>query len=571
LTRRSAFPESSGVVKFQTKKSAMPTASFLSLPEVLEGSILDYLTPTDFVHFTGVCRQFRKWQDRSHAYMSAVNSARLLHAVFDLRQNVLMHGPGGSGKSHALQVLYKQAEEQKRRVVMAGTTGVSGCNLPGGMTIHSFSGLGKATIPLAKLKEECETNPEKARKRYRQWREVEILVIDEVSMLGSRLYVLLEWLARFVRESNRPWGGLQLVFSGDYMQLPPIGDKFIFTLPEYQNLGLRVIPFLTSFRQKDDKVFFKMLSRIRLGNHTEKDIDRLLARKVQALPQIMTENVGKAFVPPLMFSRHKQVNVLNKARMDSLPDAGLTVYAQDELVVFVTTIDPVTKQKRTTREPYEGPDVIIPQALLDRIEHRQPRQLLLKPMAQYILTQNFRTQLKLVNGAVCMTGSNAALSPLDYVLTFKDKRKLPLGAIMSVQYYRVLPRSNVFLQRRQYSLRVGYAVTIHSAQSMTLDEAVVDAGSSVFANAQVYVACSRVRALKNLYLLDFHVKSLKVHHEAVTYVSGIEAAPAAPPKRKKATKRKSDNTSLSPPPCLQMLPRLRSQNKSLPSSAKAAL
>jgi len=496
-------------------------SSIQDLPEVIENEIMQYFTPRDYMMFTSMNRRYMAMRKSDDLGMVAVSTAKLLHKVFDQGKSVLLHGPGGCGKTQmALTQLFNRAVERGKRIIMTGTTGVSSCALPMGMTIHSFSGLGKATIPLEKLKEECTKSPERTISRYSQWKSVDILVIDEISMMGTRLFALLDYLARFVREDARPFGGLQLVMSGDFLQLPPIGDQFVFKSPIWQQMHPEEVTFLSSMRQKQDQSFFRLLKRIRIGTHTRSDLEILARRKIDKVPEFIVQNVGKSIVPPFMFSRHLQVEALNKTRMDSLPGDAVVHNADDELLTIVTERDPITGKSILRKERYVGPPVVIPRSLLDRVEHRQPSALPLKPMAQYILTQNFRTQHKLVNGAVCL--SMPVEQGRDQEVEFRDGKRLPLTKLRVTQVYRVFPRQNLYLKRTQYALRVGYAVTIHAAQGMTLDQAVVDAGSSVFASAQTYVACSRVRNLSDLYLLDFHEKSLKVNAEAREYVARIE-------------------------------------------------
>jgi hypothetical protein len=509
----------------------------------LQVALMDFLSPMDFVRFTGVCRDTRKLQTLDHSHNGALKLCRVMSAVFDQKRNVLIHGPGGAGKTHTIHAIHKMASDLGKRIIVTGTTGVCSSNLPQGMTLHSFSGLGKATIPFAKLQEECNDHPEKAFKRYKQWRQVDILVIDEVSMMGTRLFRLVEWLARFVRQDPRPFGGIQIIFSGDFLQLPPVGDSFVFTLPEWQTLNLVTVPFTTSYRQKDDRHFFKMLQRIRLGMHTDRDIERLQTRRIDKVPDHIVSNVGITFVPPFMFSRHEQVDKLNHTRLHSFPGNIIPHNAVDSFVTITSERDPVTRRTRITRQEYQGPPVVVPPALKDRIQHRQPDVLQMKANAQYILTQNFRTTHKLVNGAICMLISSNANENRPDVCHFPSGRKISMDAFMTTQYYRIFPGQNIYLKRTQYALRPGYAITIHGAQGMTLDEAVIDAGTSVFASAQTYVACSRVRRLENLYLLDFHPKSLKVHQEARIYVANLECVdlpPVAPvaPVKKRAYKRK---------------------------------
>jgi ATP-dependent DNA helicase PIF1 len=490
----------------------------------VEHYLLNFLDPTSYVHFTSTNRHNLSLRNGPPAHYQnvAADTCKMLHTVFDLNRNVIMHGPGGCGKTHALSVLQNHALDKGKYIVMTGTTGVSACGIPDGITIHSFSGLGKCTIPLEKLKQELGLKPERSMIKYIQWKKVDILVIDEVSMMGRRLFCLLDYLARFIRQDLRPFGGIQLVLSGDFLQLPPVGDQFIFTSEAWREMNFITVPFLTPYRQRNDRMFFKMLQRVRMGMTLPSDIKRLESRVIEKIPDFVIENVGKALVPPFMFSRHRQVNALNSQRLESFAGDIYSVNAIDTFYKMIREHYPSTNKMTVRYVPH--PAIVLPPSVVERIEHRQARVLPLKHMAQYVITQNINgtgasTNYKVVNGSMALM---MRTEQGDYYLQLRNGYTLPLEALRLRLSYCVSPREGIYMRREQYVIRVGYAVTIHSAQGMTLDQAVVDAGSSIFASAQTYVACSRVRRLEDLYLLAFHVKSLKVHEEARRYVAKLE-------------------------------------------------
>jgi len=486
--------------------------------------IVDFLDPTSYLQFSSTSKEYYKLRDQPHYQNVARDTCKMLKAVFDDGRNVLMHGPGGCGKTFALGLLHKKALSLGKRIVMSGTTGISADGMPEGSTIHSFSGLGKGTMKLEQLQTQINQDPRKALRKFSQWKSVDILVIDEVSMLGTRLFHLLDYVARFVREDPRPFGGIQLVFSGDFLQLPPIGDRFIFTLENWEEMKFIWIPFVTSYRQRHDHSFFRLLQRLRMGLSTPLDLQHLKSRMIDAVPDEIIANVGRELVPPFMFSRHAQVNKLNKERFDSFTGPTITVNAVDTFWKLTRRRDDVTGRMVSSFDPYNGQVRSTPQ-LMDRVEHRQPATLDLKHKAQYIVTKNMY-RFGVVNGAMALLNVEMSNPPLietdDIKLVLKNGKTIPLNQMFVKLMYCINPLEGIYLQRAQYVLRVGYAVTIHSAQGMTLDKAVVNAGTSVFASAQTYVACSRVRRLCDLYLLDFHPNSLKVHQEARQYVANLE-------------------------------------------------
>jgi ATP-dependent DNA helicase PIF1 len=138
-------------------------------------------------------------------------------------------GPAGSGKSHILSTILRANNEgigittpttgrtKKKKIVVTATTGVAACNI-GGITIHSFAGIGVGSGSYEEMAQRVMSN-EYSKQR---WRECDILIIDEISMLGSSFLDKLNFIACRARNDRRPFGGVQLVVCGDFYQLPPV-------------------------------------------------------------------------------------------------------------------------------------------------------------------------------------------------------------------------------------------------------------------------------------------------------------------------------------------------------------
>jgi len=507
-------------IRTKKKKQKM---GFTGLASDVVHHLLSFLDPPTFVALTTVNRflkTFQRSQNPIHFQSVLLDTCRVLSLVLDRRKNVLLHGPGGCGKTYCLSVLYEKATARGLQIVMTGTTGICASSLPMGVTIHSFLGLGKGTTPHQLLVDDLAKRPDYFKTKFRAWRQVDLLVIDEISMMGTRLWKLLDTVAKFARDDPRPFGGLQIVLSGDFLQLPPVGDQFLFTSPSWTSLDLQVVPFLVPFRHRTDSAFYKLLLRVRSGECTEGDLEKLKQRVLSKsdLPRLVIEGVGtRTFVPPFMFSNHRAVEALNTERLDSFEGWQQRSVARNTF--FILRKDPTTGI--STR--IQVPPVPIPVHIESRIEHRQPSVLRLKEKGQYLITQNC-SALGVVNGNMAILDFLDPKYQNFPYLYLKHRSATPIAAVELFQnlYYCVDPQRNLFVAREQYTLRPGYAITIHSAQGMTLDQAVVNAGSSIFAAAQTYVALSRVRHLQDLYLLDFVPKSLKVNPLAKRFVQQFE-------------------------------------------------
>jgi ATP-dependent DNA helicase PIF1 len=181
--------------------------------------------------------------------------------VVNRGQSVFFTGPAGTGKSvlmrAIIQDLKKKYAKDPERVAVTASTGLAACNI-GGMTLHAFAGIGLG-------KEDASTLVKKIRKQQKaanRWKRTKVLVIDEVSMVDGDLFDKLSQIGRTLRNNGRPWGGIQLVITGDFFQLPPVPDggkqqgaKFSFDAATWSTSIDHTIGLTEVFRQKDAGTF----------------------------------------------------------------------------------------------------------------------------------------------------------------------------------------------------------------------------------------------------------------------------------------------------------------------------
>lgn len=183
----------------------------------------------------------------------------VLDLVVEKKKSVFFTGSAGTGKSVLLREiitsLRKKYAREPDRIAVTASTGLAACNV-GGVTLHSFSGIGLGKEPVAELVKKIKKN-QKARHR---WMRTKVLVVDEVSMVDGELFDKLEAIARQLRNNGRPFGGIQLVITGDFFQLPPVPDKgkiaqFAFDASTWTTSVEYTIGLHHVFRQKDPGIY----------------------------------------------------------------------------------------------------------------------------------------------------------------------------------------------------------------------------------------------------------------------------------------------------------------------------
>lgn len=421
-------------------------------------------------------------------------------------RNVLLHGPGGTGKSFCLRKIASALQAQGKVVACTATTGVAAVNLRGEdeletRTLHSWSGVKLGRESAEKLYyRAC------SKKVYRdRWKETDVLIIDEISMLGASLLEKLDYIGRKMRgppnrfkgEVSKPFGGLQVIFSGDFLQLPPVKETWCFESRTWRELDLCSIIF-SDPKRYDDLRYFKLLLRIREGKQTKEDIT-LLRKRVNAydrLQQVLDENKQSVLIKPtILFSRRVDVGNYNKRELEKLSTDDCEFIAEDDFSAFV---------KGTRKASYE--------TLLDDMI---PKSIKVRAGAQVMLKANLDVQGGLVNGS---RGVITDILPSESIICVKflNGKSLRLARhIWSVE------DKNGAMTRSQFPIILAWACTIHKGQGATLDYAICDLGPSVFAEGQAYVALSRVRNLKGLFISELYPPCIKANPDAIAFEKKI--------------------------------------------------
>ncbi|ARR75030.1 ATP-dependent DNA helicase PIF1-like protein, partial [Mimivirus AB-566-O17] len=405
--------------------------------------------------------------------------------------NVLILGSAGCGKSTVIKEI--KSEFKNKKVYITSTTGISAYNIQG-VTLHSFMGFGTGEGPLHTLLSRI-----RRRKGYTQRLiETEILIVDEISMMSAELFEKVDTILREIRRIQLPFGGIQMIFSGDLLQLKPViketewnpdpDQRLIFESSRFSEYFETVV-LTTNFRQQHDVIYQGLLTNIRRNTLTSGDL------------QLLTDCLGKKPPKgvPFLVPTNKAAGEINKRETLKLKTPKFTY----------TTV--FQKEIHTSSHDETLSDMYLAE-LKNQFKQKDLDELVLRAGSRVMLTRNLDVSSGLVNGALgtissaCKGGVSVEFdngSTKDLV-----KEKWELGT------------DDFTVTASQIPLILAYAITIHKSQSLTLENARIDL-ARCFADHMVYVALSRVKSLDGLYLESFDASKVMVDKKTLEYLDSI--------------------------------------------------
>lgn len=388
-------------------------------------------------------------------------------AILKTGGNVFLTGEPGSGKTYVINQYIAWLRAAKIPVAVTASTGIAATHI-GGTTIHSWSGIG-IKDQLSQYDIDSIVSKEKIAKRIKN---AKVLIIDEVSMLDGKVIDMLHQVTKAVRQSEQPFGGLQVVFVGDFFQLPPItrqGDvlRYAFESNAWQSAEILVCAITEQYRQ-DDELFKSLLNSIRKNEIEEEHYTLLQEQK-----EITLEHIE----PTKLYTHNADVDSVNEKKLKEL--AGTT---------------------RTFAMSSRGAKLLVEGLSRNCLS---PQSLLLKEEAVVMCTKNnFDTGY--VNGTLGRVVRFDVTSGYPIIQT-ADGREVSIEPVS----WEVAEDGKVLASIEQLPLRLAWAITVHKSQGMSLDAAEIDL-SRAFVFGQGYVALSRVRSLAGLKVLGMHPNALSV-------------------------------------------------------------
>lgn len=404
-------------------------------------------------------------------------------------KNILVTGGAGTGKSFILNFIKKKYSGIGLEVT--ASTGIASVNI-GGSTIYSWAGIGLGNLPAQQIIENLfSARGSKARYRIKK---TKILAIDEISMISANLLELLDVVFKAVRNSNLPMGGMQVLFFGDFLQLPPVNKggeevSFCFSSSVWKELNLSNIILKQIFRQQDMK-FIKILNNLRVGKIDDEDKEVLKSR-IKG-----DEKNNDAIKPTILTTHNHKAESINNEEMGK-----------------------IKLPKQLYQAIYEG--------VVDKIEHLKKNclaqdNLLLKINAQVMMIKNTYQKDGIINGS------------LGVVRDFSVKKNYPIVEFVNGSLLTISPeewlierfdelKQEMIIEAKmmQIPLVASWAITIHKSQGLTLDKIYCDL-SDIFTAGQAYVALSRARNIENVFIKGINFNKIYANKNVIDFYRNID-------------------------------------------------
>lgn len=431
--------------------------------------------------------------------------------IFQNGDNLFITGPGGSGKTHLIREMYKHSLYADKQIYVTALTGCAAVLLNcKATTLHSWAGIGLGTSS----NEDLLLKIRKNKQTLSRWKLVNILVIDECSMLSQQLFEKIDWLAKKIRnQPSAPFGGIQLIMSGDFYQLPPIGNRidpetsaFCFESTWWTTYFSETTIVLQHIFRQTDQEYIQILQQIREGRIRKKDYEFLMNYVNRPYDATLL------IEPTRLYPIKSKVMQLNADKLTGLPGE-----VHEFTLLHIKNMD-MTVKERQLRQRFT--------------ENEVEREL--TTLSTNLICENLIT-LKVGAQVMCIINIKSNVNEMDMLLCNGSQGIVthfcPLSGAPVVKFLNGVVRTMVpytwtseiipGIGVSQVPLILAWGLTIHKCQGATLEVAEIDVGSNIFEVGQTYVALSRIKGLQGLYLSSFDMTKIQINSKVREYYDNI--------------------------------------------------
>ena len=450
---------------------------------------------------------------------------------------LIVSGQGGTGKSRVIDVLNRivtrDSGANSLPVVVAAPTGLAAVNV-GGSTIHRVLSL---PVEHGKPADYNRLNQEQLTIVRQTLKGLRLLICDEVSMVSSLTLLYMHLRLSEIFNSSELFGGLSVVFFADLLQLPAVKGNSVFipvsSLEAKQRIGcVAPLTLWQSFeydeltinmRQSSDLRYAQLLSSVRIGQISTADVDLLKARLIVDGRRATVDDICNRYkqltddghTPIVLMPRTDQCREVNSALLAQIgtPIHNIPAIDIQDSVVSTQMASKVTAAyKKTVQDSTRT-------AGLDSC-------LQLCIGAKVMLRRNLNVQCGLVNGTIgSVVGFGTSSNQFTYISVQFDNQPEPVCINRESCTFEVL--RSIFYTRKQFPIMLAFSITVHKAQGLSLNTAIVDAGPASFGCGMIYVALSRVTKLNGLHLIDFDKTKIVCDRNAIGEYNRLRSLYAA--------------------------------------------
>lgn len=490
----------------------------------------------------------------SHKQLSAMNAVMK-------GENILITGAAGTGKTALLKEAVSRLHKKHGNDVVFVTAMTGIASLPiNGSTLHWFAGVELGNGTVNQLIAKIYKNP----RRLDRWNAAKVIIIDEISMLQKQLFDKLEEIARRMKKCTKPFGGIQIIASGDFYQLPPFGEgpdvrntvkdanyvkpnDFVFAANSWKNVIKRIVSLDIVYRQQADMPFVEMLGRIRVGKHTDADIAKLEERIISEDNPVdvskMTSLYSRRADMESQNARHLKCISGEEYLFNAVDNCDYTQEGREALarlqkdctatahvvlkvgafIVLLRNIEPVVGLVNGSR----GTIVAIHNNLVFHDAKPAKTKISKEEGAETIVEESpdtiksFSIQNPSFTDEHGMVFAQAGQKAV--TVKFENGILATIGPQRwSIEKNLGENNSTEIASRIQIPFSLAWALTIHKSQGMTLATVAVSL-NRIFAEGQGYVALGRVESLAGLYIIGmFDRKVICANPYVEEFYAGLE-------------------------------------------------
>jgi len=418
-------------------------------------------------------------------------------------RNACVTGGAGTGKSYNIRKVIEYCDDNNIQVARTAMTGMASLQLPEGETVHSCfkTGLHHSKLHLINVV----TSYIFQKETSYLLRILDLIIIDEMSMMRADFLELLDAILKYVMQNELPFGGKQVIFSGDFMQLPPIvkddedihikNNYWAFESPVWAELELKII-YLTEIKRQDDINFSNALNMIRAGAVNQSVNDYFFKTHSHKFP-LGTE-------PVKLLSTNVEVETNNMARLKVLA-------TEQEKYVAEITADNEFYRKKIINDVVAMENLYLKVGCQVMILKNCKGSYVNGSMGEYLGKHKIKTE----DEGIEVEALQIRLFDNNSIVYLEPAQWTIEKTIDGIKH--------VYASFTQFPVKLGYAITIHKSQGMSIDYLEVNLGKC-FADGMAYVALSRARKYEGLRVTNWNSRAVKCNKKAFDFYMGLKSS-----------------------------------------------